>query len=125
MFTFANDCPGRDPVDWTVEFTTQDDKKVEFTHNTIISDPDRFEKEKFPLEETMFVKAAKFTFHANRYDEGLLQINEIGFYVKNPECDKIDLQIKNLTNLVSYQHELRKCFEALLADGANPDIANN
>lgn len=32
MFTWANDCPGRDPVEWTVEFTTTDGSPEVFTH---------------------------------------------------------------------------------------------
>lgn len=32
--------------------------------------------------------------------------------------------IKNSIHLMSYQFELMKCFEELLNDGANPDIAN-
>lgn len=126
MFTFANDCSGRDPVEWNVEFTTEDGKKVEFTHRAQTKkEPARFEKEKFPLKDTLFAKSAKFTFLKNRGNEGLLQINEIGFYVQNPECKKVELQIKNLIHLVSYQKELKKCFIELLNDGANPDIANN
>ena len=115
MFTWANDCAGRDPVEWTVEFTTKDGSPAVFTHKAQTKkEPKRFDKEKFVLDQTIFAKSAKFTFIKNRGNEGLLQINEIGFYVQNPECRKVDLLIKNSINLVSYHFELRKCFEELL-----------
>lgn len=82
MFTWANDSPGRDPVEWTVEFQRSDGSTQSFDHTAQTKkEPNRFDKERFDLEETMLVKSAKFTVRKNRGNEGLLQINEIGFYV--------------------------------------------
>ena len=76
MMRFANDAPGRDPVEWLLEITTDKGQKM---YDTVIAqtikEPERFAKEKFELKNPTMVKEIKFTFGKNRYGENLLEIN--------------------------------------------------
>ena len=65
-FTLANDFPGRDPTEWTVEFTTSGGK---FTEEFISKSKDtsRYAQEIFWLKEPRTVTEINFIFKKNRY----------------------------------------------------------
>ena len=96
--TQANDFPGRDPTEWSVEFTTSGGKFKE-DHASSCKDTSRYGQEIFWLKEPRLASEVRFIFKKNRYatnnntkfrdngDDGInrLQMNNIGFYVPDPK----------------------------------------
>ena len=99
---YANDFPGRDPTQWTIEFKTTDSGVVKEEFESKEEDPARFSDEKFTPENAHTVSEIKFIFHQNRYgkrgdttfrdqrDDGInrMQLNYIGLYVPDPNAKK-------------------------------------
>ena len=95
--TLADNFPGRDPTDWSVEFTTTGGKFKE-DHASKSKNTARYAQEIFWLKEPRKASEIKFIFKKNRYvttgdmmngknagDDGIprLQLNNIGLFVQD------------------------------------------
>ena len=95
--TLADNFPGRDPTEWSVEFTTTRGKFKE-DHASKSKNTARYAQEVFWLKEPRKASEIKFIFKKNRYvttgdmmngmnagDDGIprLQLNNIGLFVQD------------------------------------------
>ena len=102
--TLANDHPGRDPTEWSVEFTTSEGKFKE-DHASKSKNTTRYAQEIFWLKEPRKASEIKLIFKKNRYvttgdmmngmnsgDDGIprLQLNNIGMFVPDPNFKSKD-----------------------------------
>ena len=99
--TLADNFPGRDPTEWSVEFTTTEGKYIE-DHASKSKNTARYAQEIFWLKEPRKASEIKFIFKKNRYvttgdmtngtndgDDGIprLQLNNIGLFVPDPNFE--------------------------------------